>query len=475
MNNLYIIKSSANNYYFIDIERRIIQFVHPSIVDSACNNVQSHEKDSLYYLEKSNYFKKFGIFQSRNVDYKLITIDGRFVENCLINTSQIVFEVTDQCNLKCKYCAYGDLYNNYNPRNGTNANLDNAKSLIDYYFYKCIDHGFCNKKISIGFYGGEPLLNFDFIKSIISYIENFPNMCNDITYNITTNGVFLDRYLDYLVEKKMELLISLDGDEYASSYRVNANNKTVFDKVIRNVDLIRSKFPLYYESNVNFNAVLHNRNSFDSVNEYFQYNFNKIPSISPLNPSGINTENRSMYDEMYNADLSILDEEICLFGDNIKLTPQIFSYAKFVNKYRNSVYYDYLDLLSEDLSNTLIPTGTCLPFGKKIYVTVNGEILPCERVGQGIVLGRIKENIVEFDFDKIADMYNVLYQKYMTNICSSCQLIKNCSSCIFHMSEGKCNSFMNLDNMELYLKEKIDFLEANRDSFYYLNRVNIKY
>lgn len=30
--------------------------------------------------------------------------------NNLANLPQLVFEVTDSCNLKCKYCAYGEFY-----------------------------------------------------------------------------------------------------------------------------------------------------------------------------------------------------------------------------------------------------------------------------------------------------------------------------------------------------------------------------
>jgi len=31
----------------------------------------------------------------------------------LANLRQITFEVIDACNLKCKYCGYGEFYNDY--------------------------------------------------------------------------------------------------------------------------------------------------------------------------------------------------------------------------------------------------------------------------------------------------------------------------------------------------------------------------
>ena len=38
------------------------------------------------------------------------------IEYSLANLKQLVFEVTDACNLRCKYCAYADLYEGYDQR-----------------------------------------------------------------------------------------------------------------------------------------------------------------------------------------------------------------------------------------------------------------------------------------------------------------------------------------------------------------------
>ena len=37
-------------------------------------------------------------------------INKEDVERNLINLKRLVFEVTDACNLRCKYCGYADLY-----------------------------------------------------------------------------------------------------------------------------------------------------------------------------------------------------------------------------------------------------------------------------------------------------------------------------------------------------------------------------
>lgn len=38
------------------------------------------------------------------------------VLSSLVNLRQLTFEVTDACNLQCKYCGYGDLYFGYDKR-----------------------------------------------------------------------------------------------------------------------------------------------------------------------------------------------------------------------------------------------------------------------------------------------------------------------------------------------------------------------
>jgi sulfatase maturation enzyme AslB (radical SAM superfamily) len=44
-------------------------------------------------------------FKSKNIHF------------ALANLPQLVFEITDACNLKCKYCAYGEFYDDYdNPQ-----------------------------------------------------------------------------------------------------------------------------------------------------------------------------------------------------------------------------------------------------------------------------------------------------------------------------------------------------------------------
>ncbi len=105
---------------------------------------------------------------SNKRNYTLLNSD--MIRQKLVNLSQVVFEVTDACNLKCKYCGYGELYNNYDERHSTNMPLQQAITVLEYLeelwsSNYSVSH---QKKTYISFYGGEPLLNVPFIKEVIA-------------------------------------------------------------------------------------------------------------------------------------------------------------------------------------------------------------------------------------------------------------------------------------------------------------------
>lgn len=165
-----------------------------------------------------------------------------------MNLNQLVFEVTDACNLRCKYCGYADLYEGYDERENLKFPFYKAKLIIDY-LYEYWKRGYCEdviNPVSIGFYGGEPLLNVPFIQEVIDYIESLAPVGKKFHYIMTTNAMLLDKYMDFLVEKEFRLLISLDGDEKGQSYRVDAKGRNSFYKVFANIQLLRTKYPEYF-------------------------------------------------------------------------------------------------------------------------------------------------------------------------------------------------------------------------------------
>ncbi|PGS25319.1 radical SAM protein, partial [Bacillus thuringiensis] len=108
--------------------------------------------------------------------------------------------VTESCNLRCKYCLYSGEYDNNRTHNYFKMQTGTAKEAV-FKYLASVTKIKQNKPFTIpmiGFYGGEPLLNYELIKDIVSYAKEVYN--GKIYFNITTNATLLN-------EKKIKFLI----------------------------------------------------------------------------------------------------------------------------------------------------------------------------------------------------------------------------------------------------------------------------
>jgi uncharacterized protein len=397
------------------------------------------------------------------------------IQTLLANVPKISFEVTDRCNLQCEYCGYGELYRDYDKREGKFFPAKNALNFLKYMsvLWNSPLRKSINDIVYIDFYGGEPLLNVKFIRHIIEYLEYESDSLANFTYTMTTNALLLDKYIDYLVDKKFKLYISMDGDEYNSSYRINKKRLPVFNRILCNIELVKAKYPIFFENNVNFLAVLHNRNSVESIYRFFK-KYNKIPFINDLNSVKVREDMKDKFSEMYkNSRESLQQSEHYseIEADMFLKSPTYHSVALFLQQYSEYAYKDYNELLyGKPKIEAYLPTGTCLPFSKKVFITVNGKILPCERIGQQFYLGNLTNNGVELDFDAIAQKYNQYYAK-MEKQCTSCYNKQACIQCIYNMpdiekEEPKCLGCMSRGSFENYRNAQLRFLAKNPEAYY---------
>jgi uncharacterized protein len=121
------------------------------------------------FLEEKKYFagvNKYDMIQNR--------YSADDIKRWLANTFQIVYEVTESCNMTCKYCGYGELYTNPDERKNQSLDLDIAKKVLDYMMelFESPLNRKHHKKISLSFYGGEPLYNMSLIKEMVNYARH---------------------------------------------------------------------------------------------------------------------------------------------------------------------------------------------------------------------------------------------------------------------------------------------------------------
>ncbi len=115
----------------------------------------------------------------------------------------LALNVTQQCNLRCKYC--------YVENFGSQPLMSEktAQKAVDFITEFTDIEGF-----GISFYGGEPLLNFPVIQSTIEYAlkagekKGFP----EVKFHVATNGTLMtDDMIEYFADYNIDVMLSIDG------------------------------------------------------------------------------------------------------------------------------------------------------------------------------------------------------------------------------------------------------------------------
>lgn len=462
----FIETKNQHSYLYSDVLRYFL------FVPSGLKKVMTGISNEDYYIRKLNFLKQHRFFDKEEIIFQTNYSEEQILKN-LACLRQLLIEVTDRCNLKCKYCGYGEFYSNYDQRETRNQTFGNVKILIDYLakLWTSDYNVSYNNVVSIGFYGGEPLLNIKLIEETIAYIEGLQIGNLQFSYNMTTNAMLLDRYMDFLVEKKFNLLISLDGGEYQDSYRINKQGKTSFAKVVSNVEKLKQRYPDYFEKNVNFNSVLHDRNSVEECYRFIHDTFGKVPRTAELNINGIVPERLKEFASMFKSEMesaqeAIKDQEIkeaLLLKDAGSI-----GYHVMLRKYIGNRFSTYCDMFDTGWSTKYIPTGTCRPFERKLYLTVHGKILPCEKMGHEHTIAKLEDGKLNIDCSFVSKYYSTLYKKVIQN-CALCNLKKVCGQCMFLLKEkdGKlvCNGIQTDTKLQEDFSGFLTYAEENPEEY----------
>ena len=117
---------------------------------------------------------------------------------------KFTLNITHRCNLECRYCYSGRKF-------PTDMTLDIGKKSIDFAF----DIAPPDAPIEFSFFGGEPLLCFNFISQLTEIInKKADHLKRQVSLNMTTNATLLDEsVLSWIQQNRVDLCISIDGPE----------------------------------------------------------------------------------------------------------------------------------------------------------------------------------------------------------------------------------------------------------------------
>lgn len=484
----FIINTKSGNWY---IYSPAISCVYPCnrilafIVSLHLENINKSEWRSIiqekygsennqeisYYIELFEFLRKTGYFNHVDLKTKIdFNLNESVIDYYLCNISQVSLEVTQKCNLQCTYCGYSELYDNYLERNNMEMSYLIASNILNYVFSKAKSRlrSSYNVPMSIILYGGEPLLNINLIKKVINLGKSLSSTKIPVSFTLITNGTLLNKHIQYLVQENFKIVISLDGNYLHSGHRLSKNKKNIHKLVEKNILLIKDNYPDFYLNNVSFNAVLHNLNPINDVINYYSNKFHKIPSLSTIATNGIVEKRKDKFNQINNTNNYVS----CRNWDTaFPQLPDQSNLIDIIHRTTPFVFHDYNDLIYQDIRRERYPTATCLPFSVKLFVTANGELLPCEQVSHAYTLGNVDNHGVNLKLDTIAKNYNNYFQE-ITHQCSSCWKIFHCSECLLKLSENgyefHCNQKLDQKGFEQYLLSSMELLEEHPETY---NRV----
>ncbi len=160
---------------------------------------------------------------------------------------KIMLCVSDQCNFMCNMCTY---------RPGLQKplmTLEDWKRLVDETLFA---------DVAYTFFGGEPLLYPD-IEKLVCYMGE-----KEARMNIVTNGFYLERYLEVLLENQCQIIISLDG--LGDTHDMIRGRSGSFAKIEKALSVIFSRFPEEKQKLLSINCVLLPENM-EHVGELIDY------------------------------------------------------------------------------------------------------------------------------------------------------------------------------------------------------------
>lgn len=471
--NSFVFTDTKGNDYFYSFTRKKILYINKLLsamikvyLEKGIVAEDSYWRETFSEIEIDKNIKKlFFLIDNKYFDPVKSEfkphVESLEIENSLCEVKHISFELTQKCNLDCVYCCYGDLYNHHGNDHSLDLNIDFAYCFIDNLCLQLSQNSNKSvaKKIVLGFYGGEPLLKYDLIEKIVKYSES--KICESFhfEYILTTNGILLDRYINFFVRNDFSLMISLDGNYQNSGYRVTKDGVNVFDRVLKNIEMIRNIYPEYYKNNISFNSVIHSKNSVEDVLLFFNDKLQKIPQISELAIDSVNKSKLTEFKKIYRksiGDYSSL-KNIISKDEYIHLDKILKNIPAFFYKILGMSVNSWVDLFYE-FNHKILP-GICMPFTNKIFVSADGRLHLCEHIGYDFSIGYIdlQKHSVIWDQDDLAKKYTEIFRQ-MESECSKCMNLRTCKVCLFQ-KRMKCKA-VTLDE---YVKEIISNMDLLRE------------
>ncbi len=428
---------------------------------------EKYEKKLESKAKYNNYFKR------RNLDENRTDPSLAQIQRIISNLRVLTFGVTQECNLRCRYCAYGGYYQRKRIHSNQKMRIDAYKKAIDIFFNQVYSPLRTNREpILISFYGGETLLELENILEAANY-ANEKNLAYGnyflLNFLLNTNGILLNNdVFQKLVDFNIRIDISLDGPKGEhDKFRVQKNGTGSFDDVFSNIQNIKKKNPQYYDNMIRFLTTIHPYHNVKEIEKFFCEKYDLFSEDNVLvNWVDINNLKKNLQKEWTHAK-SI--QRKLLFNE---LDKGKWFFKKIVTSYFDSMF----NIPTQNLVTKIQFTANCFPGEYKLFVDANGGLHICERINHKFPIGHVSTG---FDMLVIKNMVSEWNKEILENECWKCDVWWICKKCYANSTTSKGIKILkeycqnSIRNTQAYCDLLLNLLESEDEKDNIYNRSNL--
>ena len=269
----------------------------------------------------------------------------------------ICLHISHDCNLRCKYC-FADEGAYHRQRELMSAEV--GCKAIDF----LIANSGKRRNLEVDFFGGEPLMNFEAVKAVVTHAREQEKIHNkNFRFTLTTNGILLnDEIIKYLNENMSNVVLSLDGTkETNDKVRVRVDGSGSYDSIV-------PKFQKVAESR--------NQDNYYVRGTFTRYNLNFADDVIHLADLGFKQTSVEPVVCDGTPDYALREEDLpIIYSEYEKLLEE------YLNRRKNGKWFNFFHFMIDlDQGPCVIKRlSGCGAGCEYLAVAPNGDIYPCHQ------------------------------------------------------------------------------------------------
>lgn len=212
----------------------------------------------------------------------------------------LCLHVAHTCNLNCSYC-----FASQGKFQGERAlmSFEIGRRALDF----LIENSGTRRNLEVDFFGGEPLMNWEVVKQLVSYARSVEKQAGkNFRFTLTTNGMLIDDdVIDFANREMSNVVLSLDGrKEIHDRFRVDYAGKGSFDTIVPKFQkLVSARGGKNYYMRGTFTHA--NPDFLKDIEQMLDLGFDQL-SMEPVvcasdDPSALTAEDREIVKAQYEA------------------------------------------------------------------------------------------------------------------------------------------------------------------------------